>query len=75
MLRANKEALNSELSYRPGERIPQTGIYELIHASGNINTVVLVRDEEFPTCRECGTQVRFRLVKAAPHITEDKDFR
>lgn len=75
MLHANKEALNSELLFRPSERIPHTGIYELIHAGGNINTVVLVCDDEFPACRDCGTQVRFRLIKAAPHIKEDKDFR
>jgi hypothetical protein len=75
MLRKNIEALNSEQLFRPSQRIPQTGIYELIHANGNVNTVVLVREEEFPTCRECGTQVRFRLVRAAPHIKEDEDFR
>ena len=75
MLRNHKEALNSEQLFRPNEQIPQTGIYELVHAGGSINTVVLVRGQEFPVCRECGTQVRFRLVRAAPHITEDQDFR
>lgn len=75
MLRNNEEALNSEILFRPSERIPQTGIYELVHASGNINTVVLVRDDEFPACRECGTRARFRLLRAAPHIREDQDFR
>jgi hypothetical protein len=74
MLRKKQEALNSEL-FRPDERIPQTGIYESVHANGSTTTVVLVRDQEFPACRECGTQVRFRLVRAAPHIKEDQDFR
>lgn len=75
MLRQNQEALSSDQLFRPSERIPQSGIYESLHSSGGTNTVVLTRDQEFPTCAECGTKVRFRLVRAAPHIKEDEDFR
>ena len=74
MLRS-QEALNSDQLFRPNELIPNTGIYESVHASGNTNNVVLIRGEKFPACAECGMQVRFRLVRAAPHISEDEDFR
>jgi hypothetical protein len=75
MLRQNQEALNSDQLFRPSERIPKTGIYESMHANGHTGTVVLIRNQEFPACTECGVQVRFRLVRAAPHIREDEDFR
>jgi hypothetical protein len=70
-----QEASNSGKLYRPAERVPDTGIYELLHESGSSGTIVLVRDREFPACPDCGSAVRFRLIQAAPHISEDEDFQ
>ncbi|MCI0349780.1 MAG: hypothetical protein L0Z53_10175 [Acidobacteriales bacterium] len=75
MLSRKQEALSSDKLYRPAERVPETGIYETLHPKGETSTVVLVREQQFPACADCGTQVRFRLVRTAPHISEDEDFR
>jgi hypothetical protein len=75
LLRKNEEALNSDRLFRPAEQVPRSGIYELLHESGNAGMIVLVRDQQFPVCQDCGSSVRFRLLKAAPHISEDPDFQ
>jgi hypothetical protein len=71
----NQQAFGTGRLYEPNEQVPQTGLYELLHESGSGGTLVLIRDARFPACPECGDRVRFRLVKAAPHISEDKDFQ
>jgi hypothetical protein len=75
LLRKSQEALNSDKLFRPSEKVPLSGIYDLVHECSNAGTVVLLRNQQFPVCQDCGTQVRFRLLKAAPHIREDSDFQ
>ena len=58
----------------PGEPVTQSGIYEICHEDEPRVNVVLVRDSIFPFCRRCGERVRYKLVMAAPHISEDSDF-
>jgi hypothetical protein len=75
LLRNRQEALNSDKLFRPSERVTQSGIYELVHGCENVGTIVLLRTQQFPLCQDCGARVRFRLLKAAPHIREDADFQ
>jgi hypothetical protein len=64
-----------ECTYRAGELVDQTGIYEVCHTDEQRQTVVLVRAQFFPECVCCGIEVRYRLLQAAPHVYEDEDFR
>ena len=60
----------------PGEPIPETGIYEVVHDHGHraAHEAVLHRGESFPECETCRTKVRFRLIRTAPYIFDDEDF-
>jgi hypothetical protein len=63
-------------NFRPGDTIPQTGIYTVRHCSheGNQRTQALLSSQTFPRCRMCGSDVRFQLLASIPHIFEDDDF-
>jgi hypothetical protein len=63
--------------FLPGQPIPETGIYEVIHDRPHRETheAVLRSGEPFPVCDECGIRVRFKLVRSAPYIFDDEDFR
>ena len=67
-----------EVLVRCGEVAPRSGVYEAIHKSPKAETegaqVVAVRGEIMQPCRGCGEAVAWRLVYAAPHITEDENF-
>ena len=52
----------------------ESGLYEICHSDEPRVQVLLLRDTFFPSCRNCGEAVRYRLVQAAPHISEDPDF-
>lgn len=57
---------SSKKLHRPGEQVPTTGIYRVLHrAHREPHEVVLRRDEVFPSCHNCGLDVRFELVRAA----------
>jgi hypothetical protein len=60
----------------PGEPIPETGIYEVLHHNAHRapHEAVLHRGELFPECETCQTKVRFRLIRTAPYIFDDEDF-
>ena len=62
--------------FKTGERVLQSGIYEARDVSGNCDpaTVVLTSMESFPPCA-CNRTASFRLLRAAPHISDDPDFR
>ncbi len=64
----------SDCNINPGETVEQSGIYEICHSDEPRATLLLIRNSFFPYCRQCGDSVRFRLVQAAPHISEDPDF-
>ncbi len=51
-----------------------SGIYECKHGDGQRETITLIRGARFPECQECGPQLSYRLVHAAPYIYEDPDF-
>ena len=62
--------------FLPGQTVPETGIYEVIHdrAHRTAHEAVMHREDLFPVCDQCDTRVRFRLVRTAPYIFEDEDF-
>jgi hypothetical protein len=63
--------------FHPGERVPEAGIYAVVHEMEHRGTpeLVLLPDSKFPRCRICGDQVSFRLIRTVPHLSEDEDFR
>ncbi|MGC2695901.1 MAG: hypothetical protein WA738_08925 [Candidatus Angelobacter sp.] len=65
----------SDCTLTPGELIECSGIYEICHHDESRATVMFMRNTIFPYCRQCGELVRYRLVQAMPHISEDPDFR
>jgi hypothetical protein len=49
--------------YRPGESVPETGVYSAIHDTHRpVHEVILRKDDIFPLCAQCGEAVRFKLV-------------
>lgn len=62
--------------YRPGDAVPQSGIYEVIHDMEHrqAHDAVMILGNQFPTCETCNESVRFRIVRTAPYIFQDQDF-
>jgi len=59
----------------PGEIVRRSGIYEICHSDEPRVSVLLTMNTIFPFCRRCGELVRYKLLHAAPHISEDPDFQ
>lgn len=68
--------LTGQKSYRPGDTVRQSGIYEVIHDAEHraAHEVVMISGDQFPNCETCDQKVRFRLVRTAPYIFQDQDF-
>ncbi len=61
-------------TYKPGQIVPVSGIYAVIHEEHRAEHEVLaIRGEEFPSCRICKGQVRFVVARVIPHVTHDFD--
>ncbi len=62
--------------FLPGQPIPETGIYEVIHdrAHREAHEAVMHGGDLFPACDQCDMRVRFKLVRTAPYIFDDEDF-
>ena len=64
-----------EQVYSPGEAVPQTGVYRVVHDGHRTeHEATLLNGGNFPHCVHCGESVRFCLVRAAAHIQGDRDF-
>ena len=62
-------------SYRPGDKVPVTGIYTATHHQHRMqHEVFAVEGDQFPSCRKCAGRTRFALLQAATHIDADRDF-
>jgi len=59
-----------------GSRVAHSGIYKAIHYGRHRqpHEAVLIAGSLFPRCEGCGEALRFRLLRAVPHIFEDDDF-
>jgi hypothetical protein len=69
-------AMRKAPPYKAGDAIPTTGIYSVSHGEHRgPHQVVLLLNDNFPPCEICSTDVRYRLVQAAPFIFEDNDFK
>ena len=65
----------AEKDFRPGERIPHSGVYLVVHREHRpTHEATLVAGKPFPGCARCGTEVRFRLLRNANSIEKDPDF-
>ena len=66
----------AEIEFKPGERIPDSGVYLVVHQEHRSDhEATLVIGKPFPHCARCGTGVRFRLLRIASSIDGDPDFR
>lgn len=62
--------------YKPGEAVPESGVYEAIHSSHReAHHVTAARGGIFPGCNVCDGDVRFRFLRPAAPIEADEDFR
>ncbi len=61
--------------YRPGDPVPQAGVYRVVHNGHRADhEATLLDGGAFPRCTHCGENVRFHLQKAAARIHKDSDF-
>ncbi|MFZ0704714.1 MAG: hypothetical protein WAM71_03860 [Candidatus Korobacteraceae bacterium] len=61
--------------YRPGQEVPKSGIYKVTHCGHHHDhEVTCVSGEQFPSCHQCGDQVRFSLLIAAHAIQRHMHF-
>ena len=61
--------------FRPGDRVPATGIYTAEHDQHRSTHEVFAKEgDRFPNCRTCGERVNFALAQAASRIDEDAGF-
>ena len=63
--------------HAPGQVARNSGIYEIIHEghTGSMQKALVVKGDVFLPCTRCDDRVRYRLLEAAPRITEDEDFQ
>ena len=72
----NADAVTSVIPCVSGSRVPESGIYEVIHHGQHrqAHEAVLIGGNLFPRCEGCGEVLRFRLLRTAPYIFQDDDF-
>ncbi len=57
--------------FRTGQKVPESGIYRVIHAEHRLpHEVTLLRDTEFPRCSKCKEQVTFEMLSVAPRLDQ-----
>ena len=65
----------AEQVYRPGDTVPRSGIYLVVHAQHRGEHEAVVLDgAPFPECKHCRNDVSFRLLRSAAPIEDDRDF-
>ena len=66
--------VSSPAQYAPGERVPISGVYRVIHDEHRIvHSVCAIKGDEFPPCRKCRNRVRFRLFMESDYLSHDWD--
>jgi hypothetical protein len=66
----------SARSYWPGDAIPDSGVYRVVHTTNHAvaHDVIILAEGAFPPCRHCGTRVYFTLAKAGEDIARNLHF-
>lgn len=64
------------MSYKPGDTVPASGIYSVIHdgAHHQRHEVTCIEGRRFPPCNTCGKGVEFKLRVEAVHVQEHRSF-
>ena len=58
----------------PGDRVPASGVYRVIHGDHRDDHPVLaLKGELFPTCRSCKNDVRYELWTQTEYVLSDWD--
>ena len=75
--KGNMAEVNVGDEFEPGDVVPKSGIYRVIHDLGHTqpHEVTCIYGKRFPTCHGCGHHPRFRLVTAAQHIETHELFK
>ncbi len=75
--RSQKETRHMPTEYKPGDKVPNSGIYDVIHdvQHNTRHQVTCVAGETFPPCNHCGQHPRFRLAVQAVHIRNHDFFK
>ena len=61
--------------YRVGERVPQSGIYRVVHEVDDVaSAVILLAGSIFPYCNHCGIDVHFEFDIEVPTRVRYEDF-
>ena len=64
--------------FRSQEPVPESGVYDVSHVGHRLkHQVTILRGSNFPLCKKCGDNVRFRLVRPVrnhAHWHAGKDF-
>jgi hypothetical protein len=65
--------------FKPGQKVPASGIYDVLHdPNHDRHQVTCVYGEPFPPCNHCGgggEKVRFKLTVAATHVKNHDHFK
>jgi len=63
--------------YKPGEEVPESGIYKITHDKNHAESdeVTSIAGKEFPPCKDCGHHPKFKLVRAAHHLENHGHFK
>ena len=68
------ELRHDALAYKPGQMVPISGVYAVVHVlHRRDHEVVAIRGEEFPQCRICRDKVMFYATHPVTHMTHDFD--
>ena len=72
---------NMQAEFKPGDKAPVSGIYEVIHdkVDGREHAlphqVIAIAGTTFPGCRVCREHVRFRVIRAVERVQAHSDFK
>jgi len=63
-----RQAMDKDKEYKPGERVPKSGIYRVTHDKDHTeHEVTAIEGKKFPPCRTC-KHVGYKLIKPAVHL-------
>jgi hypothetical protein len=69
--RAARSGKTMPKKYRPGELVPENGVYRVMHESHRLmHEASLLKGDRFPICKQCKTSVRFELRRAAKNPSQ-----